>query len=108
MVYGLWFGSFGCAALVQGAGWSCRVLVGWRLLLPSHTVSCYYAAIPPSFIARGDPDFVEIKGMTFPGVAESFPQMTMYNVPFHHEVVAFSTLISECLNGSMRECIHAR
>eukprot|EP00759_Apiculatamorpha_spiralis_P041615 PhF_6_TR40200/c0_g1_i1/m.59656/K15449/TYW1; tRNA wybutosine-synthesizing protein 1 len=40
-------------------------------------------------ILMGHPDFIEIKGMTFCGDSGGSSALTMENVPFHEEVVAF-------------------
>jgi wyosine [tRNA(Phe)-imidazoG37] synthetase (radical SAM superfamily)/flavodoxin len=49
-------------------------------------------------IARGEPDFVEIKGVTWCGSSPG-SNLTMANVPFHHEVKAFCEALCERLNG---------
>eukprot|EP01089_Gocevia_fonbrunei_P017216 TRINITY_DN5511_c0_g2_i1.p1 TRINITY_DN5511_c0_g2~~TRINITY_DN5511_c0_g2_i1.p1 ORF type:complete len:155 (-),score=47.29 TRINITY_DN5511_c0_g2_i1:69-479(-) len=58
-------------------------------------------------IRRGEPDFVEIKGVTFSGGKR--PQIGMKHVPWHEEVIAFAKeIISE--SGDVYEiaCEHAR
>lgn len=42
-----------------------------------------------SLIARGNPEFIEIKGVTFCGTSDA-SNLTMQNVPFHEEVVRFA------------------
>eukprot|EP00033_Pygsuia_biforma_P001793 GCRY01002005.1.p1 GENE.GCRY01002005.1~~GCRY01002005.1.p1 ORF type:complete len:584 (+),score=130.12 GCRY01002005.1:110-1753(+) len=49
---------------------------------------------------RGAPSFVELKGMTHSGVSNTFPKLDIdNNVPFHHEVLAFSKELCELLPG---------
>ena len=36
-------------------------------------------------VRRGQPDFIEVKGVTFCGSSDA-STLTMKNVPFHHEV----------------------
>lgn len=49
-------------------------------------------------IAIGRPDFIEIKGVTYCGTGKD-SNLTMANVPFHEEVLAFSSTLVEHLNG---------
>ena len=46
----------------------------------------------------GQPDFIEIKGVTFSGKSDANP-LTMHNVPWHHEVRAFAQAIAQRTNG---------
>lgn len=46
-------------------------------------------------IKRGDPGFVEVKGVTFCGGKK--PQIGMKNVPWHEEVVSFCQILAEKL-----------
>ena len=49
-----------------------------------------------SLILRGHPDFIEIKGVTFCGNNDA-SNMTMANVPYHTEVIAFANqILSYC------------
>jgi tRNA wybutosine-synthesizing protein 1 len=50
-----------------------------------------------TLINRGMPDFVEIKGVTFCGGKR--PQVLMENVPWHDEVVKFSSELAKHING---------
>lgn len=45
-------------------------------------------------IKRGQPDFIEVKGVTFCGYSGSNP-LTMTNVPFHYEVIKFVQALQE-------------
>jgi hypothetical protein len=51
-----------------------------------------YAAL----VRRGVPDFVEIKGVTFCGNGNKNP-LTMKNVPWHSEVVAFASALCDAV-----------
>lgn len=53
-----------------------------------------YAAL----VRRGRPDFVEIKGVTFCGSGKTNP-LTMANVPWHDDVVEFSTQLCEAIGA---------
>ncbi|CAD7934793.1 unnamed protein product [Amoebophrya sp. A120] len=44
-------------------------------------------------IKRGDPDFIEIKGVTYNGDSQGKDKMTMKSVPWHWEVVEFGKSI---------------
>jgi tRNA wybutosine-synthesizing protein 1 len=44
-------------------------------------------------IQRGNPDFIEVKGVTFCGYSGANP-LTMSNVPFHTEVIEFCKLLA--------------
>ncbi|CAD7965882.1 unnamed protein product [Amoebophrya sp. A25] len=46
-------------------------------------------------IKRGQPDFIEIKGVTYNGDGPGKDKMTMKSVPWHPEVVAFGKSILE-------------
>jgi len=52
-----------------------------------------YAALA----ARGRPDFIEVKGVTYCGVSEASP-LTIKNTPFHQEVVSFCRALESVLN----------
>jgi tRNA wybutosine-synthesizing protein 1 len=58
-------------------------------------------------IARGKPDFIEVKGVTYCGYSGS-SNLTMANVPYHQEVVSFVEHVATQL-GSRYEiaCEHA-
>ena len=47
-------------------------------------------------IARGQPDFIEIKGVTFCGYSGASP-LSMANVPFHTEVIRFAEALCQML-----------
>ncbi|XP_054269058.1 S-adenosyl-L-methionine-dependent tRNA 4-demethylwyosine synthase TYW1-like isoform X2 [Macrosteles quadrilineatus] len=47
-------------------------------------------------VKLGKPDFIEIKGVTFCGGGEN-NTLTMQNVPYHEEVVTFSSKLTELL-----------
>lgn len=49
-------------------------------------------------IARGQPDFIEIKGVTFCGYSGASP-ITMEHVPYHREVAYFSQQIVDRIPG---------
>ncbi|KAJ1551487.1 S-adenosyl-L-methionine-dependent tRNA 4-demethylwyosine synthase [Cladochytrium tenue] len=48
-------------------------------------------------VRRGRPDFVEIKGVTFCGFGDASP-LSLSNVPFHEEVVAFAAALAAQLD----------
>ena len=53
-----------------------------------------------NLVARGLPCFVEIKGVTYCGTSTSSAAgLTMQNVPFYAEVVAFVTALDKELSG---------
>lgn len=58
-------------------------------------------------IRRGRPEFVEVKGVTFCGYSGSNP-LTMANVPFHQEVVAFVLRLTDLVRADGYElaCEH--
>jgi len=45
-------------------------------------------------IKRGQPSFVEVKGVTFCGDSKA-SSLTMKNVPFHEEVIKFATALCD-------------
>ena len=49
-------------------------------------------------VLLGNPDFIEIKGVTFCGTGMTESNLTMKNVPWHEEVVKFSKAICEKVN----------
>ena len=61
-------------------------------------------------VEKGKPDFIEVKGMTFCGFSGSQP-LTMKNVPYHQDVVAFCQEIeAELFRLSLPyeiSCIHS-
>jgi tRNA wybutosine-synthesizing protein 1 len=58
-------------------------------------------------IRRGNPDFIEIKGVTYCGYGGSSP-LTMSNVPYHVEVVKFVETLKEQLGDTYEiACEHA-
>lgn len=58
-------------------------------------------------VHMGKPDFIEVKGVTFCG-ANDASDLTMRNVPFHHEVVKFCEALIEAIGGGEYEiaCEH--
>jgi len=56
-------------------------------------------------VSLGDPDFIEIKGVTFCGDSKS-NSLTMENVPWHHEVVKFSQKLADRLPDYGLACEH--
>ncbi|RKP20561.1 Tyw1 protein, partial [Rozella allomycis CSF55] len=56
-------------------------------------------------VKRGQPDFIEIKGVTFCGYTGSNP-LTMSNVPYHKEVVEFCKLFVSHLPDYELSCEH--
>ncbi|XP_068614813.1 S-adenosyl-L-methionine-dependent tRNA 4-demethylwyosine synthase TYW1-like [Brachionichthys hirsutus] len=56
-------------------------------------------------IALGQPDFVEVKGVTYCGES-SASSLTMANVPWHQEVVAFVQQLAEMLPQYEIACEH--
>jgi tRNA wybutosine-synthesizing protein 1 len=54
----------------------------------------------------GEPDFIEIKAVTFCGAADSKDGLTMKNVPWHEEVVKFCSALTELLPGYELACEH--
>ncbi|XP_071733236.1 S-adenosyl-L-methionine-dependent tRNA 4-demethylwyosine synthase [Rutidosis leptorrhynchoides] len=60
-----------------------------------------------SLFAIGNPDFVEIKGVTYCGTSAT-SKLTMENVPWHADVKAFSEALAEKSNGEYEvACEHA-
>jgi len=53
----------------------------------------------------GDPDFIEVKGVTYCGDSDA-SNLTMANVPWHEEVVAFVRLLCERLPQFDVACEH--
>jgi tRNA wybutosine-synthesizing protein 1 len=51
-----------------------------------------------SLIERGKPEFVEVKGVTYCGESTA-SDLTMKNVPYHHEVVEFCRQLVACTPG---------
>jgi tRNA wybutosine-synthesizing protein 1 len=59
-----------------------------------------------SLIQRGDPDFIEVKGVTYCGFSGSQP-LTMKNVPYHIEVANFCEELIGYINGEYSiACVH--
>ncbi|XP_054883755.1 S-adenosyl-L-methionine-dependent tRNA 4-demethylwyosine synthase TYW1 isoform X2 [Poeciliopsis prolifica] len=56
-------------------------------------------------IALGQPDFIEVKGVTYCGES-SASSLTMANVPWHQEVVAFVQQLADMLPGYQVACEH--
>jgi tRNA wybutosine-synthesizing protein 1 len=56
-------------------------------------------------IRLGNPHFVEVKGVTFCG-AGGASDLTMQNVPYHHQVVAFCRGLCDLLPGYEIACEH--
>lgn len=59
-------------------------------------------------VKLGNPDFIEIKAVTFCGAGDSADSLTMKNVPWHEEVVKFSTALCNNLSDNSYEiaCEH--
>ncbi|XP_057364640.1 S-adenosyl-L-methionine-dependent tRNA 4-demethylwyosine synthase TYW1-like [Daphnia carinata] len=51
-----------------------------------------------NLVKLGEPDFIEIKGVTFCGTSKA-STLTMENIPWHHEVVTFGEKICTYLEG---------
>jgi tRNA wybutosine-synthesizing protein 1 len=49
-------------------------------------------------VKRGEPDFIEVKGVTYCGYSGASP-LTMGNVPYHREVVSFVSTFVDALGG---------
>ena len=49
-------------------------------------------------VKRGEPDFIEVKGVTYCGFSEA-SNLTMKNVPYHQEVVEFVRTFNELIGG---------
>lgn len=61
-----------------------------------------------SLVDLGKPDFIEIKGVTYCGDGGSTSSLTMSNVPYHADVVAFGQAICEARGGEYAlACEHA-
>lgn len=59
-----------------------------------------------ALISRGNPDFVEVKGVTYCGFSGSQP-LTMKNVPYHIEVAQFCQELITFINGDYEiACVH--
>ncbi|XP_067932054.1 S-adenosyl-L-methionine-dependent tRNA 4-demethylwyosine synthase TYW1-like [Watersipora subatra] len=56
-------------------------------------------------VSLGEPDFIEVKGVTFCGDSKA-SDLTMKNVPWHHEVVNFCQQLCERLPGYAVSCEH--
>jgi tRNA wybutosine-synthesizing protein 1 len=54
-----------------------------------------------NLVALGQPDFIEVKSVTFCGKSDA-SDLTFGNVPFHEEVVAFSTDLVNYINEDAR------
>ena len=50
-----------------------------------------------NLVRIGEPDFIEIKAVTFCGSSEDKDALTMQNVPWHEEVVKFSEALTQVL-----------
>lgn len=51
-----------------------------------------------SLVSRGNPDFIEVKGVTFCGESMA-SDLTMANVPWHEEVLSFVQKLADTLQG---------
>lgn len=61
-----------------------------------------------TLISRGNPDFIEVKGVTYCGFSGA-SHLTMKNVPYHHEVLRFSNDLCTRLGGKYEvACIHGK
>ena len=49
-------------------------------------------------VARGNPDFIEVKGVTFCGESKA-SSLSMKNVPWHEEVISFVKRLADLLPG---------
>jgi len=49
-------------------------------------------------VARGKPDFVEVKGVTYCGKSDA-SNLTIKNTPFHQEVISFCKQLSNAINN---------
>ncbi|XP_074599118.1 S-adenosyl-L-methionine-dependent tRNA 4-demethylwyosine synthase TYW1-like [Brevipalpus obovatus] len=49
-----------------------------------------------SLVKEGDPDFIEVKGVTYFGDSKD-SKLTMQNVPWHEEVLKFSSMLAELI-----------
>ncbi|KNC96529.1 uncharacterized protein SPPG_08117 [Spizellomyces punctatus DAOM BR117] len=59
-----------------------------------------------TLISRGNPDFIEVKGVTYCGFSGA-SHLTMKNVPYHHEVLTFCKDLCERLGGKYEvACVH--
>lgn len=56
-------------------------------------------------VARGNPDFIEVKGVTYCGDSKA-SNITMANVPWHEEVLAFVQELSQLLPNYQMACEH--
>ncbi|KAI8826609.1 uncharacterized protein EV422DRAFT_510845 [Fimicolochytrium jonesii] len=60
-----------------------------------------------TLIARGNPDFIEVKGVTYCGFSGA-SHLTMKNVPYHHEVLQFCKNLCDKLGDDKYAvaCVH--
>ncbi|XP_065190544.1 S-adenosyl-L-methionine-dependent tRNA 4-demethylwyosine synthase TYW1-like isoform X1 [Sycon ciliatum] len=58
-----------------------------------------------SLVARGNPDFIEVKGVTYCGDSKA-STLTMKNVPWHEEVVGFVQQLADLLPDYEIACEH--
>jgi tRNA wybutosine-synthesizing protein 1 len=56
-------------------------------------------------VKRAKPEFIEVKGVTFSGDTKSNP-LTMQNVPYHREVLAFCTSLAAMIPDYELACEH--
>nr|CAB3267406.1 S-adenosyl-L-methionine-dependent tRNA 4-demethylwyosine synthase [Phallusia mammillata] len=57
-------------------------------------------------VSLGNPDFIEVKGVTYCGNSSSSDGLTLRNVPWHEEVLYFVGLLAELLPGYEIACEH--
>jgi len=91
-----------CLSLLK----DCRQRTVYRLTLVSgwnmSEVDAY-----AQLLDLGQPDFIEIKGVTYCGSSDA-SSLTMKNVPYHHEVCAFGEAICAARGGEYElACEHA-
>jgi len=56
-------------------------------------------------VSLGNPDFIEIKGVTYCGDSKS-SKLTMKNVPWHEEVIGFVQMLADLLPNYSLACEH--
>jgi len=92
-----------CLRLLRGCGqrtvYRLTLVSGWNMA----EVDAY-----AKLLALGEPDFIEIKGVTYCG-SSGASNLTMKNVPYHHEVCAFGEALcgTEGGAGYAIACEHA-
>jgi tRNA wybutosine-synthesizing protein 1 len=77
-------------------------------LVAGQNMAAEHVAPYVELVARGRPDFIEVKGVTFSGKSEGSGGLTMANVPWHAQVRAYcEELAARCGGEYGLACEHA-